>query len=100
MPCLTISLPDRTHRALKEAAARQNRSMASIIEESLELRGIQPYDSAMEIVGKTQANSGLSDHDGDGLGGRGDEAPSRGAVAASSDLRSRPSHARGTEGGR
>ena len=35
MPRLTISLADRTHRALKEAAARQNRSMASIIEESL-----------------------------------------------------------------
>jgi len=63
MPRLTISLAERTHRALKEAAARQNRSMASIIEESLELRGIQPYDSAMEIVGKAQASSGLSDRD-------------------------------------
>lgn len=42
MPRLTISLADRIHRALKEAAARQNRSMASIIEESLELRGIDP----------------------------------------------------------
>ena len=63
MPRLTISLAERTHRALKEAAARQNRSMASIIEESLELRGIQPYDSAMEIVDRAQANSGLSDRD-------------------------------------
>ena len=63
MPRLTISLADRTHRALKEAAARQNRSMASIIEESLELRGIQPYDSAMDIVSKAQASSGLSDQD-------------------------------------
>lgn len=63
MPRLTISLAERTHRALKEAAARQNRSMASIIEESLELRGIRPYDSAMEIVGKAQASSGLSDRD-------------------------------------
>ncbi len=42
---LTISLADRTHRALKEAAVRENRSMASIIEESLTLRGIQPLDS-------------------------------------------------------
>ena len=63
MPRLTISLAERTHRALKEAAARQNRSMASIIEESLELRGIQPHGSAMEIVGKAQASSGLSDRD-------------------------------------
>ena len=42
MARLTISLADRTHRALREAAARQNRSMASIIEESLELRGYPP----------------------------------------------------------
>ncbi len=56
---LTISLADRTHRALKEAAARQNRSMGSIIEESLELRGIQPYDSAREIVAKARAKSRL-----------------------------------------
>ena len=56
---LSISLADRTHRALKEAAARQNRSMASIIEESLELRGIQPYDAAGEIVAKARAKSGL-----------------------------------------
>ena len=52
---LTISLADRTHRALKEAAVRQNRSMASIIEESLKLRGIQPLDSAREIVAKARA---------------------------------------------
>ena len=50
---LTISLADRTHRALKEAAVRQNRSMAAIIEESLKLRGIQPFDSAREIVAKS-----------------------------------------------
>ena len=60
MPRLTISLADRTHQALKEAAARQNRSMASIIEESLELRGIRPYDTAKEIVAKVRAQSGLS----------------------------------------
>ena len=63
MARLTISLADRTPRALKEAAARQNRSMASIIEESLELRGIQPYDTALEIVARAQANSRLNDDD-------------------------------------
>lgn len=60
MPRLTISLADRTHRALREAAARQNRSMGSIIEESLELRGIRPYDTAKEIVARARARSGLS----------------------------------------
>lgn len=56
---LTITLPDGTHRALKEAAARQSRSMASIIEESLTLRGVQPYASARDIVAKARAQSGL-----------------------------------------
>ena len=56
---LTISLGDRTYRALKEAATRQNRSMASIIEESLKLRGIQPLDSAREIVAKARTRSRL-----------------------------------------
>ena len=60
MARLTISLTDRTHWALKEAAARQKRSMGSIIEESLELRGIQPYDTAKEIVAKARAKSGLN----------------------------------------
>ncbi len=59
MSRLTISLSDRTHRALKEAAARQNRSMSSIIEESLELRGIRPFDTAREIVAKARAHSQL-----------------------------------------
>lgn len=67
MPRLTISLAERTHRALKEAAMRQNRSMASIIEESLELRGIQPCDTAMEIVARARASSGLSDDDATAL---------------------------------
>ena len=37
--------------------------MASIIEESLELRGIRPYDTAKEIVARVRANSGLSADD-------------------------------------
>ena len=63
MPRLTISLADRTHRALKEAAARQNRSMASIIEESLQLRGIRPYETAKEIVARARANAWLDADD-------------------------------------
>ena len=33
--------------------------MASIIEESLQLRGIQPYDTVRQIVAKARARSGL-----------------------------------------
>ena len=60
MPRLTISLNEQTHRALKEAAARQNRSMGAIIEESLVLRGIRPFEAVEEIVARARANSGLS----------------------------------------
>ncbi len=59
MPRVTISLSNRTYRALKEAAARQSRSMGSIIEESLELRGTRPNDTARGIVAKVRAKSGL-----------------------------------------
>ena len=60
MSRLTITLDDKIHRALKETAARQNRSIGSIIEESLKLRGIRTYDSAREIVARARAKSDLS----------------------------------------
>ena len=60
MARLTISLADRTYRALKAAAERQNRSMASIIEESLRLRGIRTADSARELVTRAREKSGLT----------------------------------------
>ena len=50
MSRLTITLDDNLHRALKETAARQGRSIASIIEESLRLRGIQDQESARSLV--------------------------------------------------
>ena len=56
---LTINLDERTHRALKETAARQKRSMDAIIEESLEMRGIQSCGAAREIAAKGRAKSGL-----------------------------------------
>lgn len=53
MSRLTIILDDDLHRALKETAARQGRSITSIIEESLRLRGIKDQASARTLV--TQA---------------------------------------------
>jgi len=46
MSRLTITLADDLHSALKETAARQGRLIASIVEESLRLRGVQGQDSA------------------------------------------------------
>jgi hypothetical protein len=59
MSRLTITLNDNLHRALKETAARQKRSIASIIEESLRLRGIRDQASARMLVDQARARSDL-----------------------------------------
>ena len=59
MTRLTITLDDDLHRALKETAARQGRSIASIIEESLRLRGIQDHASAQALVAQARERAKL-----------------------------------------
>ena len=59
MTRLTITLNDDLHRALKETAARQGRSIASIIEESLRLRGIQDQASARALVAQARKRAHL-----------------------------------------
>ena len=58
---LTISLDDAMHQALKEAAARQGRSIEKIIEEGLVLRGIKPVSTARELVAKARARSKMTE---------------------------------------
>ena len=60
MSRLTITLDDNLHVALKETAARQGRSIAAIIEESLCLRGIQGRESARSLVAKARRQAGLA----------------------------------------
>lgn len=59
MSRLTITLDDNLHVALKETAARQGRSIAAIIEESLRLRGIRDRESARSLVDKARRYSDL-----------------------------------------
>ncbi len=59
MSRLTITLDEELHRALKETAARQGRSIASIIEESLRLRGIQAQASARTLVAQARERAHL-----------------------------------------
>jgi len=61
MSRLTITLDDALHQALKEAAARQGRSIGKIIEESLILRGIKPIQSARELVARARRNAALTE---------------------------------------
>lgn len=58
---LTITLDDSIHQALKEAAARQGRSIGKIIEEGLVLRGIKPMESARQLVARARRNAAHGD---------------------------------------
>ncbi|TVS09668.1 MAG: ribbon-helix-helix protein, CopG family [Gammaproteobacteria bacterium] len=59
MSRLTITLDDDLHRALKEAAARQGRTITSIIEESLRLRGLKDSESARALVAQARVRAQL-----------------------------------------
>jgi predicted transcriptional regulator len=61
MSRLTITLDDDLHRAIKETAARQGRSIRQIIEESLRLRGIKPMESARQLVARTRSHARLNE---------------------------------------
>ncbi len=61
MSRLTITLDDRLHRALKETAVRQGRSIASIIEESLRLRGIRDQAGARDLVKQARERANLGE---------------------------------------
>lgn len=61
MSRLTITLDDELHQALKQAAARQGRSIGSIIEEALELRGIKPTAAARALVDRARRAAAMNE---------------------------------------
>ena len=61
MTRLTITLDDTLHQALKEAAARQGRSIGKIIEEGLLLRGIKPMASARDLVARARQQAAMNE---------------------------------------
>jgi predicted transcriptional regulator len=63
MSRLTITLDDDLHRALKETAARQGRSISSIIEESLIFRGIRDRASAAKLVEQARQKAQMREKD-------------------------------------
>lgn len=62
MSRLTITLDDELHQALKETAARQGRTIGSIVSESLRMRGIRTIASARDLVAKARAESELDEN--------------------------------------
>jgi hypothetical protein len=61
MPRMTITLSEERQRALKETAARRGVTIAALIDESLELAGIRCRESALQILARAGANSGLDE---------------------------------------
>ncbi len=60
MTRLTITLSAERHRALKEAAARTNKTLGQIVEESLEFYGIKTTAAARDLVEQARRHSGLT----------------------------------------
>jgi hypothetical protein len=63
MPRLTITLPPEKHRALKEAAARQGKTIRSLVEESLDAYGIKTISQAAALVARARERSGMTEAD-------------------------------------
>jgi predicted CopG family antitoxin len=63
MPRLTITLSEETHRALKETAVRQGRSIAELIEESLRFRGYRTLETAEQLVSQARRQAALSEEE-------------------------------------
>ncbi len=63
MPRLTISLSDRIHRALKEAAVRRGKTIGSLVEESLDAYGIKTTREAADLVARARERAGMAEAD-------------------------------------
>ncbi|WP_293371163.1 hypothetical protein [Nevskia sp.] len=50
----TVTLPAARYAALKETAAGQGKSMAEIVDQSLELYGVKSKASAMDLLDKAR----------------------------------------------
>jgi plasmid stability protein len=61
MARLTVTLPDKLHRALKETAARRGRTIGDLVAESLQFYGIKSTESALELVSRARAASSLEE---------------------------------------
>lgn len=61
MPRTTITLSDERYRALKQAAARRGMTITEIVDQALELAGVNTRESVMEMLAEAGRRSGLSE---------------------------------------
>lgn len=60
MPRTTINLSDERYRALKQAAARRGQTMTEIVDQALELAGVNTRESVMQMLAEAGRRSGLT----------------------------------------
>ena len=56
---LTITLSDTMQRALEQAASRSGKTMGQIVEESLELYGLEAEQQARDLVARARQRADL-----------------------------------------
>jgi len=56
----TVTLPAARYAALKETAARQGKTMAEIVNESLELYGVKSKAAAQELVARARQRADMT----------------------------------------
>ncbi|HSL96711.1 MAG TPA: CopG family transcriptional regulator [Thermoleophilia bacterium] len=61
MPRTTITLSDERYRALKQAAARRGLTITEIVDQALELAGVNTRESVMEMLAEAGRRSGLTE---------------------------------------
>jgi hypothetical protein len=85
VPRTTINLSDERYRALKQAAARRGQTITEIVDQALELAGVNTRESVMEMLVEARTRSGLSADEAmelairETLADRADRAAGRGA---------------------
>jgi len=63
MSRLTITLSDECHRALRETAARQHKTIRAIIEESLRFYGVKSTKTAADYVAQARKSSKMHEEE-------------------------------------
>ena len=63
MPRTTITLSEERYRALKEVAARRGQTITEVVDQALELAGVNTLASVRDLLREAGVRSGLSDDD-------------------------------------
>ncbi len=61
MPRTTITLSDERYKALKEVAARRGQTITEVVDQALELAGVNTLTSVRDMLAQAGARAGLSD---------------------------------------